>query len=92
MQNGRISMRRVVSVVDRTWENINSTFSSSLGSTLLFIEKATIDPLYLWVIKTFFWRRCRGAIAWSEYSRVCLFALSLSSFYFVLLFSIFSYG
>ena len=30
--------------------NINSTFSSSLGSTLLFIEKATIDPLYLWVI------------------------------------------
>jgi hypothetical protein len=31
--------------------NINPTFSSSLGSTLLFIEKATIDPLYLWVIK-----------------------------------------
>jgi hypothetical protein len=55
-------------------------------------KEATIDPLYLWVIKTFFWRRCRGAIAWGEYSRVCLFALSLSSFYFVLLFSIFSYG
>ena len=32
------------------------------------------------VIKTFFWRRCRGVIAWGEYSRVCLFALSRSSF------------
>src|SRR3989337_2943611 len=32
------------------------------------------------VIKTFFWRRCRRVIAWGEYSRVCLFALSLSSF------------
>ena len=46
-------VRRVVSMVDRTWENINPTFSSSLGSTLLFIEKATTDPLHLWVIKTF---------------------------------------
>ena len=27
------------------------TFCSSLGSTLLFIESTTIDPLYLWVIK-----------------------------------------
>jgi hypothetical protein len=44
------SMRRVVSVVDRTWENIYPTFSSSLGSTLLLIEKATHDPLYLWDI------------------------------------------
>ena len=26
------------------------TFRSSLGSTLLLIEKATIDPLHLWVI------------------------------------------
>ena len=24
------------------------------------IEKATIDPLYLWAIKAIFWRRCRG--------------------------------
>jgi hypothetical protein len=40
------SMRRVVSLVDRTWENIYPTFSSSLGSTLLLIEKATHDPLY----------------------------------------------
>ena len=24
------------------------------------IEKATIDPIYLWVIKALFWRRCRG--------------------------------
>jgi hypothetical protein len=43
-------VRRVVSVVDRTWENIYPTFSSSLGSTLLLIEKATHDPLYLWDI------------------------------------------
>ena len=47
-------------------------------------RKATIDPLYLWVIKTFFWRRCRGVIAWGEYSRVCLFALSLSNLFVVL--------
>jgi hypothetical protein len=52
------SVRRVVSVVDRTWENIYPTFSSSLGSTLLLIEKATQDPLYLWDIKTF-----SGAVA-----------------------------
>jgi hypothetical protein len=45
------SVRRVVSVVDRTWENIYPTFSSSLGSTLLLIEKATHDPLYLWDIR-----------------------------------------
>ena len=24
------------------------------------IERTTIDPLYLWVIKTLFWHRCRG--------------------------------
>ena len=48
-------------------------------------KEATTDPLYLWVIKTFFWRRCRGAIAWGEYSRVCLFALSLSNFYLLFL-------
>ena len=29
---------------------------------------------------TFFWCHCRGAIAWGEYSRVCLFALSLIVF------------
>ena len=48
-------------------------------------KKATNDPLYFWVIKTFFRRRCQGAIAWGEYSRVCLFALSLSSFLFFVL-------
>ena len=37
-----------------------NTFCSSLGSTLLLIEKAAIDPLHLWVIKTIFWRHCRG--------------------------------
>ena len=36
------------------------SFCSSLGSTLLLIERTTIDPLYLWVIKTLFWCRCRG--------------------------------
>ena len=56
-------------------------------------KEATIEPLYLWVIKTFFWRRCRGVIAWGVYSRVCLFALSPSSFIFCSkLFSISSYG
>lgn len=52
------SVRRVVSVVDRTWKITYPTFSSSLGSTLLLTEKATRDPLYLWVIKTF-----SGAVA-----------------------------
>jgi hypothetical protein len=45
------SVRRVVSAVDRTWENIYPTFSSSLGSTLLLIKGATHDPLYLWDIR-----------------------------------------
>jgi hypothetical protein len=48
-----LSVHRVVSAVDRTWENIYPTFSSSLGLTLLLIEKATHDPLHLWDIKTF---------------------------------------
>ena len=39
-------------------ENRFISFCSSLGSTLLLIEKATIDPLHLWVIKTLFWRPC----------------------------------
>jgi hypothetical protein len=47
------SVRRVVSAVDRTWENIYPIFSSSLGLSLLLIEKATHDPIYLWDIKTF---------------------------------------
>jgi hypothetical protein len=52
------SVRTVVSAVDRTWENIYPTFSFSLGLTLLLIEKATHDPLYLWDNKTF-----SGAVA-----------------------------
>ena len=48
-------------------------------------KEATIDPLYLWVIKTFLLRRNRGVMAWGEYSRVCLFALSLSNFYLMFL-------
>ena len=41
-------------------KTVYHSFCSSLGSTLLLIERTTIDPLYLWVIKTLFWRRCRG--------------------------------
>ena len=41
-------------------ENRIISFCSSLGSTLLLIERTMIDPLYFWVIKTLFWRRCRG--------------------------------
>src|SRR6187399_71128 len=26
----------------------------------VLIERTTIDPLHLWVIKTLFWRHCRG--------------------------------
>ena len=48
-------------------------------------KEATIDPVYLRVIKTFFWRHCRGVIAWREYSRVCLFALSQSNLLFAVL-------
>ena len=44
-------MLRVVLVVDRTWGNICSTFSSSLGSTLLLIERGYNYPVYLRVIK-----------------------------------------
>jgi hypothetical protein len=47
------SVHRVVSVVDRTWENIYPTFSTSLGLTLFLIEKTTHDPLYLWVINAY---------------------------------------
>ena len=32
------------------WEPLIISFCSSLGSTLLLIERTTIDPLYLWVI------------------------------------------
>ena len=31
------------------------SFCSSLGSTLLLIERTTIDPLYLWFVKAIFW-------------------------------------
>ena len=33
------------------WKPLVRSFCSSLGSTLLLIERTTIDPLYLWVIK-----------------------------------------
>ena len=42
------------------WKRLVISFCSLLGSTLLLIERTTIDSLYLWVIKTLFWRRCRG--------------------------------
>ena len=31
-----------------------------VGFETLIIESTAIHPLYLWVIKTIFWRRCRG--------------------------------
>ena len=42
------------------WKQLVISFCSSLGSTLLLIERTMIDPLYLWVIKNIFWRRCGG--------------------------------
>ena len=42
------------------WKPFIISFCSSLGSTLLLIERTMIDPVYLWVIKILFWRRCRG--------------------------------
>ena len=42
------------------WKPLIISFCSLLGSTLLLIERTTIDPLYLWVTKTLFWHRCRG--------------------------------
>ena len=33
------------------WKPLVISFCSSLGSTLLLIERTTIDPLHLWVIK-----------------------------------------
>ena len=42
------------------WKPLVISFCSSLGSTLLLIERTTIDPLYLWVIKALFWCRCWG--------------------------------
>ena len=44
-----LNVRTVLSI--ELEENIDFTFSSSLGSTLLFIKKVVIDHLYLWVIR-----------------------------------------
>ena len=41
-------------------ENRLTSPSAPRGSTLLLIERTTTDLLYFWVIKTLFWRRCRG--------------------------------
>jgi hypothetical protein len=37
------------------WKPLVISFCSSLGSTLLLIERTTIDPLYLWVITLLPW-------------------------------------
>ena len=42
------------------WKPLIISFFSPLGSTVLLIKRTTIDHLYLWVIKTLFWRRCLG--------------------------------
>src|SRR3989337_3139241 len=52
------------------WKPLVISFCSSLGSAHLLIERTTIDPLYLWVIKTLFWRRCRGVNAFGEWNLV----------------------
>ena len=77
------SVRRVVSVVDRTWGNICSAFSSSLGSTLLFIEEGYKRSPILVGYQDLFLAPLPGSNTWGEYSRVFLFVLSLSSFYFL---------
>src|SRR4051812_42997388 len=52
----------VLAVFPRPKSLIN-TFRSSLGSTLLLIENAAIDPLRLWVIKYCFLAPLPGIIA-----------------------------
>ena len=37
------------------WKPLIISLCSSLGSTLLLIERTTIDPLYLWVINHMSW-------------------------------------
>src|SRR3954471_14624762 len=44
-------------------KSLTNTFCSSLGSTLLFIENATIDPLQLRVIKYCFLAPLLGSVA-----------------------------
>src|SRR3954471_8916939 len=44
-------------------ESLVNTFCSSLGSTILLIEKTTIDPLHLWVIKKRFLVPLPGSVA-----------------------------
>src|SRR3954471_23162409 len=43
-------------------KSLTNTFCSSLGSTLLFIENATIDPLQLRVIKYCFLAPLLGSV------------------------------
>ncbi|KAK1606109.1 hypothetical protein QYE76_029782 [Lolium multiflorum] len=74
-------------------ETAANTFCSSLGSTFLLIEDTTIHPLYLWVIKTIFWRRCRGVKRYCNIWRIVKVKLlgkkemSLRKFFFANLFS-----
>ena len=60
-----------LSAISKPPENLSvSIYSESFIETacqhllllvgFLFIESTAIHPLYLWVIKTIFWRRCRG--------------------------------
>jgi hypothetical protein len=53
------------------WKPLVISFCSSFGSTLLLIKRTMIDPLYLWVIKTLFWRHCRGvkSLWWVEFGK-----------------------
>ncbi|KAK1618325.1 hypothetical protein QYE76_023842 [Lolium multiflorum] len=70
-----------------------NTFCSSLGSTFLLIKNTTIHPLYLWVIKTILWRRCRGVKRYCNIWRIARVKfsgkkeMSLRKFFFANLFS-----
>ena len=81
----RINTLKTGRHIDRTWGNICSTFSSSLGTTLLLIERGyNLSPILVGY-QDLFLAPLSGVIAWGEYSRVCLFALKLSNFYWLFL-------
>ena len=50
-----INICLLVLVVKHCWNPLVNSFCSSLGSTLLLIERTTIDPLQLWVIMAKRW-------------------------------------
>ena len=53
------------------------SFPSAPRWVRLLIERTTIDPLYLWVIKTLFWRRWWGVkrLWWVEFGKEKLYSV-----------------